>query len=98
MARKLISKQGGITFALFFLAAATLVWVASAQTAKHTAQWDDQASKELMAALHHTHDAANAGDIQALQQSEIGDNASVIFELDPDNVRLLQGLYVSWLR
>ena len=89
MARKLISIPGRISLALVFLAAGTLVWVASAQTigsrTKNTAQWDDQASKELMAALHHTHDVANAGDIKALKQSYIGDNALVTFELDPDN-------------
>ncbi|MBZ5534307.1 MAG: hypothetical protein LAO20_23020, partial [Acidobacteriia bacterium] len=79
MARKLINIRGGISMALAFLVAATLLWVASAQTigstAKDTAQWDDQASKELMAALHHNHEVANAGDIKALKQSYIGDNA-----------------------
>jgi hypothetical protein len=81
MARKLISIR---SVALFILAAATL-WVASAQTAKHTPQWDDQASKELMLALHHNHDVANTGNFAALKQSYIGDNALVTFELDPDN-------------
>jgi hypothetical protein len=89
MARKLISIRGGIGFVLVFLAAATLFLVASAQTvgsrAKDTVQWDEQASKELMAALHHTHEVANAGDIEALKQSYIGDSALVTFELDPDN-------------
>jgi hypothetical protein len=89
MASKLISRRGRISLALVFLAAGTLVWVASAQTigsrAKNTVQWDDQASKELMLALHHTHDVANAGDIEALKQSYIGDKALVTFELDPDN-------------
>jgi len=89
MAGKLISKRRGISIALAFLAAATLFWVASAQTigskTKNTPQWDDRASKELMAALHHTHEVANAGDIEALKQSYIGDNALVTFELDPNN-------------
>lgn len=88
MARNLISKRGTITLALVFLAVGSLVWVASAQTsskAKNSPQWDDQASKELMLALHHNHDVANAGDIEALKQSYIGDNALVTFELDPDN-------------
>lgn len=89
MARKLINTRGGISITLAFLVAATLLWVASAQTvgstAKDTAQWDDQASKELMAALHHNHEVANAGDIKALKQSYIGDNALVTFELGPDN-------------
>jgi len=89
MARKLISRRGRISLALVFLAAGTLVWVASAQTigsrTKNTAQWDDQASKELMAALHRTHEVANAGDIEGLKQSYIGDNALVTFELDPNN-------------
>ena len=89
MARKLISIRGGISIALALLAAATLLWIASARTigstANDTALWDDKASKELMAALHHTHDVANAGDFKALKQSYIGDNALVTFELDPDN-------------
>ncbi len=89
MARKLISIRGGITIALAFLVAATLLLVASAKTigstAKDTVQWDDQASKELMSALHHTHEVANAGDIQAVKQSYLGDNALVTFELDPDD-------------
>ena len=63
MARKLISIR---SVALFFLAAATL-WVASAQTAKHTPQWDDQASKELMLALHHNR---RCGERRRLRRSE----------------------------
>ena len=91
MARKLFSIRGGITIAVAFLAAATLLWIASARssgsTAKDTApQWDDKASKELMMALHHTHEVANAGDIKALKQSYIGDDALVTFEMDPDNM------------
>lgn len=88
MARKLISIRGGITIGLAFLAAATLLWIASANTigtAKDTAQWDEAASKELTAALHHTHEVANAGDIKTLKQSYIGDDRLVTFELDPDN-------------
>ena len=53
MARMLISIRGGISIALAFLAAATLLWIASAKTigstAKDTTQWDDKASKELTA-------------------------------------------------
>jgi hypothetical protein len=89
MARKLISIRGGISIALAFLAAATLLWIASARTigsaAKDTPQWDDKASKELMMALHHTHEVANAGDIKAVKQAYIGDDGLVTFELDPDN-------------
>jgi hypothetical protein len=87
MTTKLVGIRGGISIALVFLAAATLLWIASARsgTSKDTAQWDDRASKELMAALHHSHEVANAGDIEALKQAYIGDNALVTFELDPDN-------------
>jgi hypothetical protein len=86
MTRKLVSIRGGISIALAFFAAGTLLWVAgSGGTAKDTALWDDKASKELMAALHHSHEVANAGDIEALKQAYIGDNALVTFELDPDN-------------
>lgn len=88
MARKLISIKGGISIALAFFTAATLLWVASARTgnaAKDAAQWDEQSSKELMMALHHHHELANAGKIDALKRSYLGDNALVTFELDPDN-------------
>ncbi|HEX6719496.1 MAG TPA: nuclear transport factor 2 family protein [Pyrinomonadaceae bacterium] len=89
MARKLISIRGGISIALAFLAAGTLLWIASARTlgsaAKDTAQWDEKSSKELMMALHNTHEEANAGHINALKQAYIGDDALVTFELDPDN-------------
>src|ERR1043165_2128407 len=87
MARTLISKRGAISIALAFLAAGTLLWIASARTignaAKDTAQWDEKSSKELMMALHHNHDVANTGDFKALKDSYIGDNALVTFELDP---------------
>ena len=89
MARKLISIRGGISMALAFLAAATLLWIASARTigsaAKDAAQWDDKASKELHALLHRTHELSNAGDLKTLKQSYMGDDALVTFELDPDN-------------
>ena len=87
MARKLISIRGGISIALALLVAATLLLVASAKTIgnKDSAPWDDQASKELMAALHHTHEVANAGDIKAVKESYLGDSALVTFELNPDN-------------
>lgn len=89
MARRLISIRGGISIALAFLAAATLLWIASARTigsaAKDSSQWDEKSSKELMMALHHHHELGNAGDIKALKQAYLGDDALVTFELDPDN-------------
>ena len=89
MARKLISKRGGISIALAVLVAGTVLWIASARTigsaAKDTTQWDPTASKELMMALHKTHEDANAGNMTALKQAYIGDDALVTFELDPDN-------------
>lgn len=90
MARKLLSTRGGISIALVFLAAATLLWIASAKTngspAKDTVQWDDKASKDLAAALHHMHEVANSGDMKALKQLVIGDDVLVTFELALDNV------------
>ena len=90
MTRKLFSIRGGISIAVAFLAAVTLLWIASARTsgstAKDTVQWDAKASQELAAALHRTHEVANAGDIKGLKQSYIGDDALVTFELDPDNM------------
>lgn len=88
MARNLISIRGGISIAVAFLAAATLLWIASFRTlgtAKDTAQWDDKASKELHAMLHRTHELSNVGDLKTLKQSYLGDDALVTFELDPDN-------------
>jgi SnoaL-like domain len=89
MARRLISVRGGISLTLAFLAAATLLWIASARTsgstAKDTVQWDDKASKELHDMLHRTHELSNAGDLKVLKQSYMGDDALVTFELDPDN-------------
>jgi len=89
MARKLIGIRGGIIIALAFFAAATVLLVARAKTigstANNTVQWDEQASKELMEALHHSHEVANAGDIKALKQAYIGDNDLVTFELGADD-------------
>ncbi len=92
MTRKLISTRAGISsIALALLAATTLLWLAtSARTngnpAKDTVPWNDNASKELAAALHHTHEVANSGDIKALKQLMIGDDALVTFELAPDQM------------
>jgi hypothetical protein len=90
MARKLISIRGGISISLAFLAAATLLWIASTRTigstaAKDEPQWDAKASKELHAMLHRTHELSNVGDLKALKQSYMGDDTLVTFELDPDN-------------
>jgi hypothetical protein len=89
MARKLLGIRGGISIALFFLAAATLLWIASARTngstAKDVVQWDDKASKDLAAALHSMHEVANSGDMKALKQLLVGDDALVTFELAADN-------------
>jgi hypothetical protein len=88
MVRKLIGIRGGISIGLVSLAASALL-AASAKTigstAKDTVQWDEQASKELMQALHHTHEVANAGDIDAVKRAYIGDNGLVTFELGTDD-------------
>ena len=91
MTRRLIGIRSGISIALAFVAATTLLWIAtsamtSGGSAKDTVQWDDKASKELAAALHHTHEVANAGDIKALKQLMIGDEALVTFELASDQM------------
>ncbi len=86
MTRRLISIRGGISIALAFVAATTLLWIAtSARTnSPATMVWDDKASQELAAALHYTHEVANSGDIKALKQLMIGDDALVTFELASD--------------
>lgn len=90
MARKLLSIRGAFSIALAFLAVGTLLWIASAKTngstAKDTVQWDDKASKDLAAALHSMHEVANSGDMKALKQLLIGDEALVTFELATDNM------------
>ena len=63
MTRKLFSIRGGISIAVALVAAVTLLWIASARTSGSTAkdmQWDAKASQELAAALHRTHEVANA--------------------------------------
>src|SRR5581483_3621496 len=87
MTTKLVRICVGISIVPALFAVATLLWNASARggTSQDTALWDDTASKELMMALHHTHEVANAGDIEAVKKSYIGDNVLVTFELDPDN-------------
>lgn len=87
MTRKFISIRG-ISIALAFVAATSLLWIATSANngAKDTVQWDDRASKELAAALHHTHEVANSGDIKALKKLMIGDDALVTFELASDQM------------
>src|SRR4051812_17990675 len=87
MKKKLVRIRGGIGIAPAFLAAAMLLSIAGARAdaPKDKPQWDEKASQELMMALHHTHEVANAGDIEALKRSYIGDDGLVTFELDPDN-------------
>jgi len=89
MAKKLISRRGAISIALAIFATGPLLWIASARTigsaAKDASQWDEKSSHELMMALHKTHEDANAGNMRALKQAYIGDDALVTFELDPDN-------------
>lgn len=87
MTRRLISIRGGISIAVALVAATTMLWIAtSARTTNNPATmvWDEKASKELAAALHYTHEVANAGDIKALKQLMIGDDALVTFELASD--------------
>ena len=89
MTRKFFSIRG-ISIALAFVAATTLLWIATSAksngSAKDTVQWDDKASKELAAALHYTHEVANSGDIKALKRLMIGDDSLVTFELAPDQM------------
>src|SRR5690242_1764536 len=87
MTTKLVGICRGISIAPALLAAATLLCITNAKggTSQDTAQWDEKASQELMMALHHSHEVANAGDIEALKKAYIGDDALVTFELNPDN-------------
>lgn len=86
MTRRLISIRGGISIALAFVAATTLLWIATSARSNSPATmvWDDKASQELAAALHYTHEVANSGDIKALKKLMIGDDALVTFELASD--------------
>ena len=48
-------------------------------------QWDQQASNELAASLHHMHHVWDAGDIAAIKRLLIGDDVLVSFELNPSD-------------
>lgn len=87
MAGKLIGIRGAAGIALVSLAASTLLVAGAnaASSAKDAVQWDDQASKELLQALHHTHEVANAGDINAVKRAYVGDSSLVTFELGTDD-------------
>jgi hypothetical protein len=87
MARKLFSVRGGISIALFLLATGAMLWIVSVRTQGNTAtvQWDEKASKDLAAALHHMHEVANSGNMNALKELIVGDDALVTFELAADN-------------
>jgi hypothetical protein len=87
MTRQFFSIRG-ISIALAFVAATTLLWIATSaksNSAKDTV-WDDKASSELAAALHHTHELANNGDLKALKQLMLGDEKLVTFELNADQM------------
>lgn len=46
-------------------------------------KWDETASQELTAALHHMHTVWNSGDIKALKALMPGDDTLVTYELSP---------------
>lgn len=50
---------------------------------KTAVQWDEQATKEVTAALHHLHEVWNSGDIRSLKKVIVGDDVLMTFELDP---------------
>lgn len=83
-----IVRVGLITLGTLFVAGSlawgTNTW-ASDKAAKANVKWDEQASKDLAAALHHMHEVANAGDMDALKKLIAGDDVLVTFELDSDN-------------
>ena len=87
MTTTLVRIRRGISIAPALLSVATLLCLTSARagTSQDAAQWDAKASQELMMALHHSHEVANAGDIEALKKAYIGDEGLVTFELNPDN-------------
>lgn len=57
--------------------------VAATASTPSPVQWDEKASAELTAALHHMHEVWNTGDIAALKELMVGDDVLVSFELDP---------------
>jgi SnoaL-like domain len=87
MTRKFFSIRG-ISIALAFVAATTLLWIATSAKSNGVKDtvWDDKASNELAAALHHMHEVANNGDIKALKQLMLGDDKLVTFELASDQL------------
>jgi hypothetical protein len=55
----------------------------STASAAGAVAWDEQSSRELVAALHHMHEVWNTGNIQSLKSLLAGDEVLVTFELDP---------------
>ena len=92
MARKLLSSRGGITTVALFLSCGRRADLdrqypnCQRHGDRAGGQWDEKASKELAAALHNMHEVANAGDMKALKNVLMGDDALVTFELNADNM------------
>ncbi len=90
MAGKLNVLRGGlIAGALFLFLAGAISLSTSASIGgaapKSAVQWEDKASKEVAAALHHMHEVANSGDMKTLSNLLVGDDVLVTFELASDN-------------
>jgi len=100
MIRKLFSQPIGATLAVLVLVlAGALVW-ALVPKADHQAeasfQWDEQATQELTAEFHRLHELANEGNMEAVKDLMIGDDALVTFDLinnsTPVTIRSKQAL------
>ena len=73
-----------VKVSVLFLCMAGALWMAAAMASPQgRAPWDEQASKEVAAALHEMHEVWNNGDIQSLKKLIAGDDVLITFELDP---------------
>lgn len=89
MTQRLSILRSGLMLFCSLLIVGQIVWAPAAEGSdkppKTNVRWDEQASKDVAAALHRMHEVANSGDIEALKKLIVGDDILVTFELDSDN-------------
>lgn len=90
MVRKLNILRGGLfmgTLILFAVGAISLSTAAPSggNAPKSLVHWDEKASNDVAAALHHMHEVANSGDMKTLKNLLVGDDVLITFELSSDN-------------
>jgi hypothetical protein len=67
------------------LVIATMMMAGGSNASAPATAWDAKASEEVAHALHHMHEAWNAGDMEAVKKVIAGDDVLLTFELSADN-------------